>query len=155
MSETAETVEKFEEISEETQEFFDKVVTKMNMPYSLKYSLVSANKQKQLVKMNKLNEMLTFITGVNAVLSFNEILFDRIDNDVIKEILIIQEMDKLSVDVESGRIRTVRPDMTTFSGIIKKYGWEDVARANQLDELASSQQQEQLTDAFLAPDRIK
>lgn len=149
----SETVEKFEAISEETQEFFDNVVTKMNMPYSLKYSLVSANKQKQIVKMNKLNEMLSFVTGVDAVLSFNDVLFDRIDDDTIKEILIIQEMDKLSVDIETGKIRSVRPDMTTFSGIIKKYGWEDVARANQLEELANSQLQEQLADKFLAPEK--
>lgn len=152
---SSEEEKKFDAICEDTQEFFNKILTKLSMPYALKYTLVHSSKQKQIVKMNKLNEMLSFVTGVDAIVSFNETLFDAVNDDTIREILIVQEIDRLSVDIESGKIRTVKPDMTTFSGIIKKYGWEDVARANKLEELANAQHQDQVADKFLVPDKVQ
>ena len=150
----SETTEKFTSISDDTQQFFNNVLQRINVPYSLKYYLVAANRQKQVVKMNKLNELMNFVTGYDAVVSINDTLFEQLDDDNVKEILLRQELDKLAVDIESGRVRTIRPDMTTFSGIIKKFGWQSVARANQLDELASSQQQDQLTEEFLSQSNL-
>lgn len=146
------STEKFTEISDETQEFFDGVIAKINAPYQIKYFLVNANRQKQVVKLNKVPELYNFVSKKDVILTFNDALFDRIDDAEIKEILVLQEIDKVSVDIESGRIRTNRPDMMTFSGIIKKFGWEQVARANQVADLASDQQQDQIANEFLQPE---
>ena len=145
----ATTEEKFEAISEDTQKFFDSILTKISSPYQMKYHLVNANRQKQIVKLTKIPEVYGFITGYDAVLTINENLFEMIDNEELQEILVRQEIDKLTVDIESGKIRTIKPDMTTFSGIIKRFGWEQVAKANQLDVLAVEQQQDQITEQFL------
>lgn len=141
--------DKFIEISDDTQKFFDNILSNIHLPYSLNYQLVNATKQKQVIKIMKVPEVYSFLMKVDMVLCFNENMFEKLD-DKSKEILILQEIDKYTVDIENGRIRVNRPDLTTFSGIIKKYGWEDVSRANQLENLLESQNADQLTDQFLA-----
>jgi hypothetical protein len=53
--------------------------------------------------------------------------------------LIEQEIDKISIETESGKIKMIRPDLTTFSSLITKYGVEKVARANKVEELYQQQ----------------
>jgi len=141
--------EKFEEISQETQDFFDKLIAKISLPYDLHYLLIHADRQKQIVKLHKLNEMMSFVTKYDVILSINENLFDVIEDDTIKEILLLQEIDKISVNIETGRITFVKPDVITFSGLINKYGMDAVARANQLDSLTTEQMQDMLTEEFM------
>lgn len=141
--------DKFIEISDDTQKFFDNILSNIHLPYSLNYQLVNATKQKQVIKIMKVPEVYSFIMKVDMVLCFNEDMFEKLD-EKSKEILILQEIDKYTVDIENGRIRANKPDLTTFSGIIKKYGWEDVSRANQLENLLESQNADQLSDQFLA-----
>jgi hypothetical protein len=141
--------DKFIEISDDTQKFFDNILSNIHLPYSLNYQLVNATKQKQVIKIMKVPEVYSFLMKVDMVLCFNENMFEKLD-DKSKEILVVQEIDKYTVDIENGRIRVNKPDLTTFSGIIKKYGWEDVSRANQLENLLESQNADQLTDQFLA-----
>ena len=140
---------KFDSITIETQEFFDKLISKISMPYNIKYLLVHADRQKQIVKLHKLNEMLAFALQYDIILSINENLFNAIDDDTLKEILILQEIDKVSVNLETGRITVIRPDVVTFSGIINKYGLEAVARANQLEVLTVEQSQDMIAEEFI------
>jgi hypothetical protein len=53
--------------------------------------------------------------------------------------LIEQEIDKVSIDAQSGKIKMIKPDLTTFSAIINKYGVDKVAKANQVEELYQQQ----------------
>ena len=41
--------------------------------------------------------------------------------------------------METGKIKMIKPDLTTFSSLINKYGIEKIARANQVEELYSQQ----------------
>jgi hypothetical protein len=49
------------------------------------------------------------------------------------------EIDKISVDTQSGKIKLIKPDLTTFSSLISKYGVDKVAKANQIEELYQQQ----------------
>ena len=48
-------------------------------------------------------------------------------------------MDKVSINVESGKIKMIRPDLNTFASIINKWGTEKVMRANQVEDLYQKQ----------------
>jgi hypothetical protein len=65
------------------------------------------------------------------------------------QILMEQEIDKISVNMDSGKIKMVKPDLNTFSGLINKYGIEKVAKANKVEELYAEQKQDAEED-FLA-----
>jgi len=139
---------KFDTISPETQEFFDKLISKISLPYDLKYLLIHADRQKQIIKLHKLNEMMSFALNYDVIISINENLFDAIDDDTVREILFLQEIDKITVNLETGKITFIKPDMITFSSLINRYGLDAVARANQLDSLTSEQLQDKLADEF-------
>ena len=68
----------------------------------------------------------------------NEDLLNIFDAESIK-ILIEQELDKVSINVESGKIKMIRPDLNTFASIIIKWGTEKVMRANQVEDLYQKQ----------------
>jgi hypothetical protein len=65
------------------------------------------------------------------------------------QILMEQEIDKISVNMDTGKIKMIKPDLTTFSGLINKYGIEKVAKANKVEELYAEQKQDAEED-FLA-----
>jgi hypothetical protein len=51
--------------------------------------------------------------------------------------------------MDTGKIKMVKQDLTTFSGLINKYGIEKVAKANKVEELYAEQKQDAEED-FLA-----
>jgi hypothetical protein len=131
-----EVKEKFSEVTDETKDMFNALLKKMNQPFSLKFSLINNSKLKTAVKVQKVSDIYQYISNFDVIVFFNEDIFDKLDNGA-KEILLLQELDKISVNIDSGKIKFLKPDMVTFSGILKKYGLEKVARANQLNELVN------------------
>ena len=75
----------------------------------------------------------------NVTLSVNEDLYDKLDEDLLI-ILFEQEIDKITIDSNSGKIVMAKPDLVTFSPLINKYGHEKVLQANQVDVLSSEQE---------------
>lgn len=124
----------FSDITEDTEKFFQAVLKKINQPFVLKFKTINHSKLKTAVKVQKVADVYQYITKADIIVYFNEEIFDKLD-DGAKEILLRQELDKVAVNGDNGKIKLVKPDMVTFSGILKKFGFEKVARANQLNEL--------------------
>lgn len=129
---------KFYEVSEETKKEFFNVFNKKSFPISVGFQFVGSEKQKQLIKISKLPDQYSFLLQKELLVIVNEDLFSVFDQESIS-ILIEQEIDKISIETESGKIKMVRPDLTTFSSLITKYGVEKVARANKVEELYQQQ----------------
>lgn len=129
---------KFYELSEETIETFNRVFKQKSFPISIGFQFVGCENQKMLVKISRMPEHFEFLLQKELLIIINEDLFNVFDEDSI-QILIEQELDKISINMESGKIKLVKPDLTTFSGLISKYGIERVSRANQISTLAISQ----------------
>jgi hypothetical protein len=51
--------------------------------------------------------------------------------------------------MDSGKIKLVKPDLTTFSSLINKYGIEKIARANKVEELYQQQKKDDQEIDFL------
>jgi hypothetical protein len=129
---------KFYEVSEETKKEFFNVFNKKSFPISVGFQFVGSEKQKQLIKISKLADQYSFLLQKELLVIVNEDLFSVFDQESIS-ILIEQEIDKISIETESGKIKMIRPDLTTFSSLITKYGVEKVARANKVEELYQQQ----------------
>ena len=100
-----------------------------------------AREQKQLVKVSKISDQYAFALGKELLISVNEDLLNVFDDDSIT-ILIEQEIDKININMESGKIKLVSTDLNTFSSIVNKWGVEKVARANKVEELYVDQQKD-------------
>ncbi len=129
---------KFYEVSEDTKkEFFD-IFNKKSFPLSLNFQFVGSESQKNLIKISKISDQYAFLMNKDLLVSINEDLMSVFDKTSIT-ILIEQEIDKINMDIKSGKIKMVKPDLNTFSSLITKYGVDKVAKANQVEELYNQQ----------------
>jgi hypothetical protein len=129
---------KFYEVSQDTQDTFFKVFNKKSFPLAIKFQFIGCENQKTLIKISKLPDQYCFLLEKELIVQINEDLMSVFDEESIT-ILIEQEIDKVSIDTQSGKIKMIKPDLTTFSAIINKYGVDKVAKANQVEELYQQQ----------------
>jgi len=139
--------EKFYDLSDDVIATFTEIYNSKSFAINIGFKFVGASKQKQLIKLKKLTEDLQYVIGKDIIVYINEEVFEKFD-DESTAILIEQELDKIWIDANSGKIKSNKPDLTTFSGIVNKYGIEKVARANEVEELYNQQKaDEQLDEA--------
>ena len=129
---------KFYNLSEDTVDVFKKILSKKAFPFDINFEFVGSESQKSLIKISKVPDQFAFLMGKELLVSMNETLISVFDEECV-QILIEQEIDKISISMESGKIKMIKPDLTTFSSLINKYGIEKIARANQVEELYSQQ----------------
>jgi hypothetical protein len=136
---------KFYKISDETINVFKKVFTKKSFPFNVGFEFMGCESQKNLIKISKLPDQFAFVLEKELLVQINEDLINVFDEESI-QILIEQEIDKISVNMDTGKIKMVKPDLTTFSSLINKYGIEKIARANKVEELYSQQKEDSQED---------
>ncbi len=129
---------KFYELSEFSTEKFYSVFKKKTFPLSVGFKFIGSEGQKTLVKISKLSDQYVFMLDKELLVCINEDLMNKFDDESI-EILIEQEIDKISIDIDKGKIKMIKPDLNTFSSLINKYGVDKVARANQVEDLYQQQ----------------
>jgi hypothetical protein len=138
-------MDNFYELSEDTiNDFFD-VFNKKTFPVEVKFEFIGVKKQKQLIKISKIADDYAFVLKKDLKITINEDLMDAFDEES-RTILIEQEIDKINMNLESGKIKLVGTDFNTFSSIVTKYGVEKVSRANQVETLFAEQKEDQDND---------
>lgn len=143
-----EAKETYYEIDSATEEQFLDVFNRKAFPVNIKFLFQGNSKQKQMIKVAKIPDQYAFALGKELLVSFNEDIMNAFDDDSI-EILIEQEIDKININIESGKIKLISTDLNTFSSIVNKWGVEKVARANKVEELYSEQKADAENDEFL------
>lgn len=138
---------KFYELSDHTISLFKDVFSKKAFSVELDFSFQGNESQKTLVKINKIPEQYAILLGSTILVSINEEVMGLMDDESII-ILFEQELDKISINIDSGKIKFIRPDLTTFSSLLIKYGLEKVSKANSLETLASEQKDDMDIDEF-------
>lgn len=134
---------KFYKVSDDTIQDFQEVFKKKAFVYDVRFEFQGDEKQKKLIVITKIPDKYVFSLEKDIMVTFNEELFNVFDEESIN-ILIEQEIDKIIVEGESGKIKLIKPDLTTFSGIVAKYGIEKVKRALNIETLYEDQQQDVL-----------
>jgi len=136
---------KFYKISDDTISTFKAVFTKKSFPFNVGFEFVGCESQKNLIKISKLPDQFAFVLEKELLIQINEDLMNVFDEESI-QILIEQEIDKISVNMDTGKIKMVKPDLNTFSSLINKYGIEKIARANKVEELYTQQKEDNQED---------
>jgi len=136
---------KFYKISDDTISTFKAVFTKKSFPFNVGFEFVGCESQKNLIKISKLPDQFAFVLEKELLIQINEDLMNVFDEESI-QILIEQEIDKISVNMDTGKIKMIKPDLNTFSSLINKYGIEKIARANKVEELYTQQKEDNQED---------
>jgi hypothetical protein len=141
-------MDKFYEVSEDAIARFYEVFNKKSFPVSIKFQFVGCEKQKELIKVSKIPDHFAFVIQKEILVSINDDLVSVFDDESIT-ILMEQEIDKININIETGKIKFVKTDLNTFSAIVNKYGVEKVSRANQVQELYKDQKSDSENEDFL------
>jgi len=128
----------FYKLDETTEESFMEIFNKKSFPVNVKFLFQGNSKQKQLIKIKKISDEYAFELGKELLVSINEDLLNVFDDESVS-ILFEQEIEAININMESGKIKLVGPDLKTHSSIVNKYGVDKVARANKVEELYSEQ----------------
>jgi len=138
-------MDNFYELSEDTISKFLEVFNKKTFPVSIKFQFEGDEKQKELIKISVIPPKYQFIIGKDLLVSINEDILNVFDDESVT-ILLEQEIDKINMNIETGKIKLVKTDLNTFSSLVNKYGVEKVARANKVEELYKEQQKDAAQD---------
>jgi len=139
---------KFYQVSEETISKFDEIVSKKAFPFKIGWQFIGSESQKSLVKITKIPDQFSFLLEKELLVTINEEFMPCFDDESI-EILIEQEIDKISLNMDTGKIKMVKPDLSTFSSLINKWGIDKIARANKVEELYIEQKSEASEDFII------
>lgn len=113
------------EVSSETKKLFMSVLGNSSIPQFVEFELLCNNKQKQLYKIMKLNDLVETLTdGINFVIVINEEIFDEL-TDGQQKIALDECLAGIHVN-ENDVISLEKPDFSTYTGVLEKYGHEDI-----------------------------
>ena len=138
-------MDNFYEVSEDTIKTFFEIFNKKSFPVSIGFQFIGNEKQKELIKVTKIADPYAFLVKKEILVSINDDLMSVFDEESIT-ILMEQEIDKININIETGKIKLVKTDLNTFSSIVNKYGVEKVARANKVEELYHEQKADAKSD---------
>ena len=141
-------MDRFYDLSQDTIDDFFTIFNKKSFPIPLKFQFIGDSKQKNLVKIAKIADDYSFILQKELKVSINEELLNAYDEESIT-ILMEQEIDKININLDSGKVKLVKTDLNTFSSLVNKYGVEKVARANKVEELYQEQQKDARDEEFI------
>jgi hypothetical protein len=141
-------MDRFYELSDDTIDDFYKIFNKKSFPVSIKFQFIGDSKQKGLVKISKIADDFAFVLQKELKVIINEDLLNAYDEES-STILFEQEIDKININIDSGKIKLVKTDLNTFSSLVNKYGVEKVARANKVEELYQEQQRDAKDEEFI------
>ncbi len=141
-------MDRFYELSEDTITDFMNIFNKKSFPIAVKMQFIGDNKQKNLIKIAKIADDYSFILGKELKVSINEDLLNVFDEESIT-ILFEQEIDKININLDSGKIKLIKTDLNTFSSLVNKWGVDKVARANKVEELYQEQKSDQRDEEFI------
>lgn len=146
--------ENFYQVSEDTINDFFEVFDKKSFPIKIDFQFLGHRKQKGLIKISKISDQYSAILAIELgsprelLVTINGDLMDAFDEES-RTILIEQEIDKINMNVESGKIKLVKTDLNTFASLVNKYGVEKVSRANQVESLFIEQKEDSEDDDFI------
>jgi hypothetical protein len=144
----------FYEVSEDTINDFFEVFNKKTFPVKIDFQFLGHKKQKGLIKISKISDQYAAILAIELgsprelLVTINEDLMDAFDEES-RTILIEQEIDKINMNVESGKVKLVKTDLNTFASLVNKYGVEKVSRANQIETIFIEQSEDKENDFII------
>ena len=128
-------ISKFYDVSQETCDIFAEIVRKKILN-DVAFQFIGSDSQKTLIKISKLSEQYEYMLKKHVLVSINEVLMTDFDEESIS-ILFEQEIDKITFNVETGKIKLRKTDINTFASLINKWGIAKISKANQLAEITS------------------
>jgi hypothetical protein len=126
--------EQYFELDQDIIDYFKDLEKNFSFAIDIKYLFQTNTKLKQLISIKKIPDNFAVILNAEVLVTVNEDYFNKMD-DSIRKILFEQEIDKIIPNLEKGSLKIVQPSLKTSAGIVKKFSYEKVERANETQRL--------------------
>jgi len=133
---------RYYELGEDVVVKFTEMVEKFAYnPIRIDYAFIGDNKLKDTVfKITKINDVNEFLTKKQLLITINQNIYDRIsEQEEVIEILVREELSKIKINGETGKIKIEKYNFNSSKTIIEKYSYEEVSKAKELVKLISEQ----------------
>ena len=140
------TEAQFYDLSPDTTDAVTALIDKMALPFNIKHKIVGNTKLKKLIKLQKTSDINQYLTSIDLIIMINEDYYIALE-EKNTEILIAQELDRIQFDIAKGSFKLAKFELQTNSGILKKYGIDAVAEANQISDAYKQQKADKDKDA--------
>jgi hypothetical protein len=112
---------KFEEVSNETQQLFQRIIDSSFIPRDCRIKLLSNEGVKsEFGKVTKAQDIVKFMTNFDVVIQINEPIFDQLE-DTQQEYIVKDLISQIHYDPDKDRVTINKPDITTFSGVLRQF----------------------------------
>jgi hypothetical protein len=111
------------------------------LPFNLSFKFISDLKLKRYIEVKKNTDLMFFLTKSEILVFINDEMHDELDEES-RNILIEQEMAKISLDISKDKIKIEKPDISTFKGLVDKWTLDKVNKANHLVDLIRAQKED-------------
>jgi hypothetical protein len=147
---------KFYKLGKETDtddiiDFFNQRLDEFALSENPKFYFQANTKQKKsLIKISKIAEHYQEEMDAVLLVQVNPEYFDAFNSDNgeldkpdnLLEILFDQEIDKINIDGKTGKVSIKSRALNASRGIIDKYSFDDVARAEEIESLYENQKKD-------------
>jgi len=116
---------KIEKASQDVVILFDSIREKTSIPQWIQFEVLCNNKQKELYKIVKTNDIVEILTeGVNFAVVINEAILDELPADM-QEMAVVECLAGVGVS-ETDAVSLEKPNFNTHTGVLQKYGHESI-----------------------------
>ncbi len=114
---------KFTEPFEETQELYNQAISNIGLNNFINITIAVNNKSKDIFKVIKANDLLKYRTQDDVIIVLNEKIFEKLTPP--QRLIVVEEsLASIHFDTEKGMLVISKPDVVTFSGLLRKYTFE-------------------------------
>lgn len=137
---------KFNEVFEDTQALFSNFIEQIDSLAEISVKILGNDRQKELCKVYKANDLLKHMTNEDVVIIVNEKIFEQLEEE--QKMMVVEEhVARLYFDSEKGKLSLINPDVNTFSLLLRKYGYDKYERLNESIKALYSQEAEETENA--------
>lgn len=133
--------EQYYELDQDVVDYFKKVEREFAFALDVNYTFQTNTKQKQLVTVKKVPDNYAVMLNSEVIVTVNEDYYNDMDDEIIG-ILFEQEIDKIVPNLEKGTLKIVQPSLKTTAGMVKKFTYEKIERANEVQRLLAESKSE-------------
>jgi len=113
----------YDEVSSDVSSLFEKTLSDTSIPTFIKFKLVSNINMRGVAKINKAGPILKYLSGNDIVIILNEFILEQLEDDQ-RRIVMEEMLSQVYYDMDKDKLKLIKPDLSTFSGIISKYGMD-------------------------------
>jgi hypothetical protein len=114
---------KYLEPFDDTKDTYTDAITRANLDLNVSIKILVDNRQKDIYRVFKANDLIKHMTNNDIVIVINEAVYDKLTEE--QRIMVTEEsLAGIHYDDEKEKVIITKGDVQTYSGLLRKYGYE-------------------------------